>query len=97
MERLASTDGNRTPPPRPETINRGLLNLRTHIIRDGGEGLRHVNALLLLWGCALEPVPKKASRRFRRGELMRAIRAELWTGPLTAWRLAERIAPMREV
>lgn len=81
---------------KPETINRALLNLRAHIIRDGGEGLRHVNALLRLQGCALEPVPKKAQRHFRRGELMRAIRAELRKGPLTAWQLAERIAPMRE-
>lgn len=81
---------------KPETINRALLNLRAHIIRDGGEGLRHVDALLRLRGCALEPVPKKAIRHFRRGELRRAIRAELRESPLTAWQLAERIAPMRE-
>ncbi len=34
----------------PKTIDGVLLNLRAQIIRDGGEGLEHVEALLAIRG-----------------------------------------------
>ena len=37
-------------PYEPETITRTLLNLRVQLIRDGGPGLEHVEALLQMRG-----------------------------------------------
>lgn len=76
----------------PKTIDAALLNLRAQIIREGGEGLEHVDALLKIRRCHAASVPAKVPHTFRRGELRRAIFAELRSGPLTAWELAARIA-----
>jgi len=62
------------------------LNLRAQIIRDGGEGLEHVDALLRLRRCHTEHVPAKVPRAFRPGELRRAVFAETYNG--AAGRLA---------
>ena len=45
---------------KPETITRALVALRAELIRDGGPGLEHVEALLQLRGHNLGPVPRKA-------------------------------------
>ena len=67
----------------PKTIDAALLNLRAQIVRDGGEGLEHVEALLALRGCALpRVVPKAPPRWFQRRERGRLILAELRGGPV---------------
>lgn len=66
-----------------ETITRALKALRAELIRDGGAGLEHVEALLVLRGSNLPPVPRKAAVHFRRGKLRVAIYAALKGGPLT--------------
>ena len=45
---------------KPETITRALVALRAELVRDGGPGLEHVEALLQLRGHNLGPVPRKA-------------------------------------
>ena len=68
---------------KPETITRMLANLRAQIIRDGGDGLEHVEALLAMRGHNLGPVPRKAPpANFRRGKLRVAIFAALRDGSL---------------
>jgi len=78
-------------PYKPETITRTLLNLRAQIVRDGGLGLAHVEALLQLRGHNLGPVPRKAHPQFRRGKLRVAIYAALREGPLTGPEIVERV------
>ena len=58
---------------KPETITRALVALRAELIREGGPGLEHVEALLQLRGHNLGPVPSKANSpaRFRRNRLSR--------------------------
>jgi hypothetical protein len=80
----------------PKTIDAALLNLRAQIVRDGGDGLGHVEALMRLRRCHTERVPAKVPRAFKSGELRRAILAELRSGPLTAWELAERVAARKD-
>jgi len=66
-----------------ETTNVSLYYLRAQIIRDGLEGLGHVNALLRLRG--LDPdavkVPRKNKRVFRNGEFRRSLLTALRDGP----------------
>ena len=78
-------------PYQPETITRTLLNLRAQIVRDGGPGREHVEALLALRGNNLAPVPRKANVHFRRNRLRLAIRAALRDGPLTGREIVERV------
>jgi hypothetical protein len=59
---------------RPETIARALVALRAEVIREGGPGLEHVEALLQLRGHNLGPVPRKLTVRFRRNRPRAAIR-----------------------
>ena len=69
---------------KPETITRALVALRAELIREGGPGLEHVEALLQLRGHNLGPVPRKRPPRlFRRGRLRGAIGVALRRGPLT--------------
>ena len=76
-----------------ETINISLYYLRAQIIRDGADGLEHVEALMKLRGLALDalPVPEKRNRRFRKGQLRQAILDELRKGPRTSRQIAETI------
>jgi hypothetical protein len=78
---------------KPETITRALLALRADLIREGGPGLEHVEALLVLRGSNLPPVPRKAPpQNFRRGKLRLAIFAALRNGPLPGPELVRRVA-----
>ena len=79
---------------KPETITRALVALRAELIREGGPGLDHVEALLQLRGHNLGPVPRKAvtPARFRRGKLRVAIYAALRPGPLTGREIVERVS-----
>ena len=77
---------------KPETITRALVALRAELIRDGGPGLEHVEALLILRGSNLPPVPRKAKPpHFRRGKLRAAICVALRDGPLTGPEIVERV------
>lgn len=76
---------------KPETITRALLALRAEIVRDGGPGLEHVEALLALRGNNLPPVPRKATVHFRRNRLRLAIQAALGDGPLTGREIVQRV------
>ena len=77
---------------KPETITRALLALRAELIREGGEGLEHVEALLRLRGNNLPPVPRKAPpQNFKRGRLRLAICAALRDGPLLGPQIVERV------
>lgn len=79
---------------KPETITRALVALRAELVREGGPGLEHVEALLALRGSNLPPVPAKAKTapRFRRNRLRVAIRAALRDGPLTGRELVQRVS-----
>ena len=79
---------------KPETITRALVALRAELIRDGGPGLEHVEALLQIRGHNLGPVPRKAKTpaRFRRNRLRVAIYAALRAGPLTGPEIVRRVA-----
>ena len=77
---------------KPETITSALVALRAELVREGGPGLEHVEALLLLRGSNLPPVPRKAKPpHFRRGKLRAAICAALRDGPLTGPAIVERV------
>ena len=67
----------------PERLDFQLYRIRAQIVRDGLEGLEHVDALLRLRGCDPEAVhvPRKTKRTFKRGELRRAMLAALRDGP----------------
>lgn len=89
------------PPMRPpsfrpiqdKTIVNVLHHIRSSILRDGLEGLEHVDALLGLRG--VDPAslytPRKWPNHFRRGELRRAVAEALTDGPLTLAVLAARV------
>jgi hypothetical protein len=79
---------------KPETITRALVALRVELIRDGGPGLEHVEALLQLRGHNLGPVPQKAKTpaRFRRNRLRVAIYAALRDGASTGPEIVRRVA-----
>lgn len=77
---------------KPETITRALVALRAELIREGGPGLEHVEALLVLRGSNLPPVPRKLPMRFKRNGLRRAIREALRPGPLTGRELVQRVS-----
>ena len=77
---------------KPETITRGLVALRAELIRDGGPGLEHVEALLALRGTTTSPRCRATAHpRFRRGKLRMAIQAALRDDPLTGREIVEHV------
>ncbi len=75
----------------PRTKINVLLQIRADIIRDGLEGLEHVNALLVLRGVdpASQHVRRKAPLdRFRQCEVRRFIKTTLGDGPMRRGELA---------
>lgn len=76
-----------------EMINSSLLYLRARTIREGLEGLEHIEAIMRIRGMDLEAVhvPKKNKRRFRNGELRRAVLDTLRQEPHTARKIAEKL------
>lgn len=78
---------------KPHTIDNALYHLRALCVRDGHDGLNHVEALLRIRG--LDPdamhVPKKQPRRFRRGELRSAVLGALKGGPVASRAVTEAI------
>ena len=77
---------------KPETITRALVALRAELVREGGPGLEHVEALLHLRGHNLGPVPGKRPMRFRRNKLRLAICAALRDGPLRGREIVRRVS-----
>lgn len=76
----------------PHMVTNALLALRADLIREGGPGLEHVEALLVLRGSNLPPVPRKLVMRFKRNGLKRAIREALAGGPLRLPDVAQRVS-----
>ncbi len=74
------------------TIDSALLALRVQLIRDDGPGLEHVEALLAMRGCDLEPIPRSGVISFRKNELRRLILAALGDGPQPLKGIAAYIA-----
>lgn len=76
-----------------ETTNVSLYCLRAQIIREGIEGLHHVEALMRLRGLDPEAihVPKKNKRRFRNGGLRTAVLGVLRQEPHTTRQVAEKL------
>lgn len=80
-------------PWKEETLVAALHFMRCQIVREGAEGLEHIDALLRLRGVDPEslPVPQKFPKTFRRGQLTQAILRELRDGPLRGSELARRL------
>lgn len=80
-------------PWKDETLNAALHFMRCQIVRDGAEGLDHVDALLRLRGVDPEslPMPQKRPKHFARGRLRIAIMEALRDGPMTGADLARRV------
>ncbi|WP_375172601.1 hypothetical protein [Pseudooceanicola sp.] len=79
-----------------KTINNALLALRKQIIREGGEGLDHVEALLALRGVDMPRVlPAKRSDVARRGQARQVIIDALRASPMSLRDLSVRVAQVR--
>lgn len=76
-----------------EMINSSLHYLRARTIRDGLEGLEHIEAIMRIRGIDPEAmhVPRKNNRRFRNGELRTAVLGLLRQEPHTASQIAETL------
>ncbi|MBR9864895.1 MAG: hypothetical protein GYB24_15770 [Rhodobacteraceae bacterium] len=84
----------------PESVGRCLYYIRGEIIRDGLDGIEHVDALLRLYDLAPDAykVPDKRPRRFNsRGGLRRAVIAALKDGEATSKQIAARIADTHDM
>ncbi len=80
-------------PIKEDTIISTLHYMRAVTVREGAEGLEHIDALLRLRGVDPEslPVPQKFPKTFKRGQLTQAILRELRDGPLRGSELARRL------
>jgi hypothetical protein len=80
-------------PWKEETLVAALHFMRCQIVREGAEGLEHIDALLRLRGVNPEslPLPQKFPKTFKRGHLTQAILRELRDGPLRGSELARRL------
>lgn len=80
-------------PWKEETLVAALHFMRCQIVREGAEGLEHIDALLRLRGVDPKslPVPQKFPKTFKRGHLTQAILRELRDGPLRGSELARRL------
>ncbi len=76
-----------------KTIDSALANLRRDLIRSGGDGLEHVEALMRLRGVPMPRVmPPKKPDAARYGQMRRLIYAALRDGPRTAPEIARVVA-----
>jgi len=79
-----------------KTINNALLALRKQIIREGGNGLGHVEALLQMRGADIPRVlPLKRKDVAGRGLMARLVLEALRDGPQTAEVVTAYVAPRR--
>ena len=80
-------------PWKDESLISALHYLRCRIVRDNEPGREHVDALLAQLGVDPEtlPMPRKVPKRFKRGELRRAIISALRDGPVMGAEIAEKV------
>jgi hypothetical protein len=80
-------------PWKEETLVSALHFMRCQIVRDGAEGLDHIDALLRLRGVDPDslPMPEKRPKHFPRGKLQIAVMEALREGPMTGADLARRV------
>lgn len=80
-------------PWKDETLIAALHFMRCQVVRDGADGLEHIDALLRLRGVDPDslPVPDKRPKHFARGKLRIAIMEALRDGPMTGADLARRV------
>jgi hypothetical protein len=80
-------------PWKDDTLISALHFMRCQIVRDGLEGLAHVDGLLRLRGIdpASLPMPDKRPKHFARGKLRIAILDALRNGPMTGADLARHV------
>lgn len=85
-------------PIKEDTIIDVLSYIRAEIVRDGLDGLEHVDALLTARGVDPEArhIPRKTDRRFKRGMLRAAVLRSLADGPKTGREIAEDVATKTE-
>lgn len=80
-------------PMKDATVIGVLHNLRCAILRDGQDGLEHVDALLRLRG--VDPASlrmyAKQPKRFARGTLRKAVLSALREGPARTSEIARRV------
>jgi hypothetical protein len=80
-------------PIKDETVISTLHYLRSVIVREGQDGLEHVDALLRLRGVDPDslPMPAKRPKHFARGKLRIAVMEALRDGPMTGADIARRV------
>ncbi|WP_297773505.1 hypothetical protein [uncultured Roseovarius sp.] len=80
-----------------EMINSSLHYLRARTIREGLDGLEHIEAIMRMRGLDLEAmhVPRKNKRRFRNGESRAAVMGVMREGPHTTREIADRLECQR--
>src|SRR6056297_2376637 len=80
-----------------EMINSSLHYLRARTIRDGLDGLEHIEAIMRIRGLDLEAihVPRKNKRRFRNGALRAAVMGVLREGSYTAREISDNLECQR--
>ena len=80
------------------SITNALLHLRAQIVREGQDGLQHVEALLRMRGIDPEAqhIPRKQpADKFRQAELKRLVLDALRSGPQTGKGIAAHIVAQR--
>ena len=83
-------------PMQDRTINNALLALRKQIIREGGEGQDHVEALLQMRGVDMPRVlPPKRKDVAGKGLMTRLVLDALRDGPKSAETVTAYVAPRR--
>lgn len=81
-------------PWKDESLVSALHFMRCRAVRDDDLGLEHVDALLRQLGVEPEALqmPRKIVKRFKRGELRRAICVALRDGPLTGAQITDMVS-----
>lgn len=80
-------------PWKDESLASALHFLRCRMVREGDEGLEHVDALLSQLGVDPDslPMPRKTPRHYARGELQRSVLDALRSGPQRSAEIAAKV------
>ena len=78
-----------------KTIDSALLNLRRDLIRSGGDGLEHVEALLGLRGVAMTETRYRKPDHSPRGLMTQLVLGALRDGPKTQSQISVRVLEVR--
>ena len=84
-------------PIKPDTVLSVLRFVRREIIRDGLDGLEHIDALLRQFGCDPDALvtPYKRRNDFRKGEVRRLVLAILSKGDKRSAQVAREIMAVK--